>query len=305
MHLFSMWFALTDAGCVWLPRYPVSHQKTHSSRKRSRPGAEPYIRTMTPTHTGGMPEVVRAFASGSTPIACQRIQTSIVQTYVDDFGKYAPKTKHKYLQKVFTAIPRMVGQKIKYSRIDPDAHSRDLKEAFELLGKAGVIHIVKQTSGDGLPLSAAASDRHFKAAFLDVGLMQNVCGLSAEVASHADILGVHQGSVAEQFAAQQLLAAESLYEKPLLFYWAREVPNSNAEVDYLAANNESVFPVEIKAGATGSFRSMHLFLEQYHRPFGMAASQKAYLPQAPVLSIPLYALQYWRNLIPPASRPSG
>jgi hypothetical protein len=84
----------------------------------------------------------------------------------------------------------------------------------------------------------------------------------------------------------------------LRYYWAREAPNSNAEVDYLVANNDTALPVEIKVGATGSFRSMHLFLQHYHRPFGIAVSQKPYQPQAPVVSIQLYALQYWRNLIP-------
>jgi len=60
-----------------------------------------------------------------------------------------------------------------------------------------------------------------------------------------------------------------------------------------------------RPGAEPYIRTMHLFLEQYHRPFGMAASQKAYQALPPVLSIPLYALQYWRNLIPALCRPSG
>jgi predicted AAA+ superfamily ATPase len=247
---------------------------------------------------GGMPEAVSAFISGKTILDCQRIHMSILQTYRDDFGKYASRAKHKYLQKVFDAAARMVGQKFKYSRVDPDVQSREFKNAVELLEKAGVIHVVRQTGGEGLPLSVGASDRHFKVIFLDVGLMQNACGLSGEISSHADILAVHQGSVAEQFAGQQLIAAENPFTKSSLYYWVREAANSTAEVDYLVANHETVLPVEIKAGSTGSFRSMHLFLQQYHRPFGMTVSQKPFHSRPPAVSIPLYAVQYWRDLIP-------
>ncbi len=83
--------------------------------------------------------------------------------------------KHKNLEKVFSGVPRLVGRKFKYSSVDREVQSRDLKEAVDLLEKAGVLYRVSRTSGAGHPLGALVSDRHFKLVFLDVGLMQNLC----------------------------------------------------------------------------------------------------------------------------------
>ena len=65
-----------------------------------------------------------------------------------------------------------------YSNIDRDIRSRDLKEALELLEKAGVIIKVRHTGSNGLPLEAEVKENTFKAVFLDIGLMQNICGLN-------------------------------------------------------------------------------------------------------------------------------
>jgi len=96
---------------------------------------------------GGMPAVVSEYASTGNLEKCLQIQSVIIQTYRDGFGKYASKVKHKYLQKIFYAVPKMVGRKFKYSHVESDMQSRDLKEALELLEKAGVVYRIKQTSG--------------------------------------------------------------------------------------------------------------------------------------------------------------
>jgi predicted AAA+ superfamily ATPase len=161
---------------------------------------------------GGMPSVVEEYASSGDFNRCQRIQLSIILTYREDFGKYAGKVKRQYLEKVFYAIPKMVGNKFKYSHVDNTVQSRNLKEALELLEKAGVIYRVKSTGGRGLPLEVEAKQRHFKTIFLDTGLMQNICGLSSETLIAEDFIGVNAGALAEQFVGQELLAYQDLYD---------------------------------------------------------------------------------------------
>jgi uncharacterized protein len=46
-------------------------------------------------------------------------------------------------------------------------------------------------------------------------------------------------------------------------YWNRQVKSSSAEVDYLAVLDGTIHPVEVKSGAAGSFKSLHLFMETY------------------------------------------
>lgn len=240
--------------------------------------------------TGGMPAVVREYCSSGNMSLCARIQAGIAQTYRDDFGKYATRAGVAMLQKVFAAVPKMVGRKFKYSVVDDTVHSRELKGALELLEKAGVVYRVKQTSGAGLPLEAGASERNFKVVFLDVGLMQNLCGLSGELLAASDILAVHAGAVAEQFAGQELKAHADPYLQQGLYYWAREARTSNAEVDYLVPFGPRVLPLEVKAGKSGALRSLHLFLQEYKSPLGIRISQANQHFDNTLLSIPLYAI---------------
>ncbi|MGE5342419.1 MAG: ATP-binding protein [Candidatus Omnitrophota bacterium] len=247
---------------------------------------------------GGMPSVVSEYINSGDLSRCRQIQSVIIQTYRDDFGKYANLVRHKYLQKVFYAVPKMVGQKFKYAQVDDSYQSRDLKEALELLENAGVVHRVKQTSGHGLPLEANAKDRHFKAIFMDTGLMQNLCGTGPESLLEEDFMDVNSGATAEQFTGQELLAYVNPFENTSLYYWAREERNSNAEVDYLVPIGGHVFPLEVKAGKTGTLRSMHLFLEKVAPTVGIKISQQPFGNNHPILSVPFYAIKKLTQFIP-------
>lgn len=244
---------------------------------------------------GGMPAVLEEYVSTGNLTKCLQIQSSIIQTYNDDFGKYANMVKHKYLQKVFYAVPKMIGKKFKYSHVDANIKSRDLKEAVELLEKAGIVLRVKKTSGGGVPLEANADERHFKLAFMDTGLMQNMCGLSEETLLAKDIMKVNSGAIAEQFVAQELLAYQEVFKAAPLFFWAREARNSSAEVDYLIPVQSSVVPIEVKAGKTGTLRSMRLYLEKYKTINGIKISQSPFDLSSPIKSMPLYGISLLSN----------
>ena len=54
---------------------------------------------------GGMPAVVNAWLEQRDPELCHEIQDEILETYQQDFHKYAAKKQIIYLNKVFAAIP--------------------------------------------------------------------------------------------------------------------------------------------------------------------------------------------------------
>ena len=59
-----------------------------------------------------------------------------------------------------------------------------------------------------------------------------------------------------------------------------------------------VFPVKVKAGATGSLKSMKLFLQKYPDiPFGIRYSMHDLSVHDSILSIPLYMITMTRHLI--------
>ena len=240
-----------------------------------------------------MPAVVAEYTTTANMEKCFQIQTIIIQTYRDDFGKYASRVKHKYLEKIFFAVPKMIGKKFKYAHVDNNMQSRDLKDALELLENAGVVYRIKQTSGEGLPLEANAKEKHFKTAFLDIGLMQNICGVSSDILLSPDenYIKVNEGAIAEQFAAQELMAYADYYQAPSLYYWAREARNSSAEIDYVVPCNSSVLPIEVKAGKTGTLRSMQIYLQKYKVSSGVRISQLFYSKTLPIIAVPFYAIK--------------
>ena len=55
----------------------------------------------------------------------------------------------------------------------------------------------------------------------------------------------------------------------MLHHWVREKNGSDAEVDFLLQVGSAVVPVEVKAGATGTMKSLHKFLFGKNRAFGV------------------------------------
>ena len=59
------------------------------------------------------------------------------------------------------------------------------------------------------------------------------------------------------------------FQDTRLYFWNREEKNSNAEIDYLLSHQNRVIPVEVKAGKTGTLKSLHLFLCAKALQFGL------------------------------------
>lgn len=246
---------------------------------------------------GGMPKVVAAYLDKASSEELKTLQTSILQTYQMDFSKYASTAKHKYLKEVFLAAPGLVGQQCKYSHINPNIQSRDLKSALQLLVEARCLTPVYHSSGQGIPLAAQINQARFKLLFLDVGLMQRALGLEAELLLAENIEMVNRGSLAEQFVGQELLASQPDYEEKSIYFWAREKKSSSAEVDFLVVIENKVIPVEVKSGKTGRLKSLRLFLDEHpESPFAIRFSLHELSYYDRILSIPLYMVGEWRRL---------
>lgn len=210
---------------------------------------------------GGMPEAVSAFVQTGSFVDVADVQRSIVATYQDDFAKYASQSALVRLQRVFSTVPRTVGRKVKYSHYARDETAREVKTAMDLLSKARVIAPVIHSHATGVPLEAEADEFTYKLLFLDVGLMNRICGLDwLAVSSLDDRALVNEGSMAEQFIGQHLLYLGGAREQPRAHYWLRQRKSANAEVDYVVSRGRHVVPVEVKAGKSGTLRSVLQFV---------------------------------------------
>lgn len=226
---------------------------------------------------GGLPEAVAAYARNGAAYSFERVarvQQSVVATYRDDFNKYSHGSLKDRIQLVFDRLPTMVGRKFKYVQVSREHRAAELADALRHLCMARVAGKVRRSAANGVPLGAEASERHFKCLCMDVGLMCAALQLKMPVLGDRDLTLVNRGALAEQFVGQSLLHSGPSYEVPALHYWAREVRNSVAEVDYLIAVGQRVVPVEVKAGATGSLRSLHQFLREKRSDFALRLNAK-------------------------------
>ncbi len=245
---------------------------------------------------GGMPAAVNHYLSDPHSKNYQDQQTLLLQTYRDDFGKYAKSHfQISYLQKVFLSAPRMVSHRYKFSEVDRDVPSRDLKEALSFLTQAGVVYRVNSASGHGLPFQL--HENKFKIVFLDVGLMQRACGLDTEIAMNPDFMAINSGAVAEQVVGQELLATSEPHEDRQLHFWVRDKKSSRAEVDFLISCSSKIIPIEVKAGSTGTLKSLRLFMEENQSHVGIRFSMHPLSFHDKILSMPLYAIKQTKRIL--------
>ena len=73
---------------------------------------------------------------------------------------------------------------------------------------------------------------------------------------------IDTGGIAEQLVGQMLRCFFPFYKEPGLYYWHREEKGANAEIDYLIEHNDHVVPIEVKAGSTGTLKSLHYFMHE-------------------------------------------
>lgn len=237
---------------------------------------------------GGMPESVAAYAASGKLRDAAEVHVELADAYRQDFSKYTPHVDTKCLTAVFASVARNIGRQIKYSHLAEGFTHPTIKKAFDLLCLARVISRVPSASPSGLPLGATSSARKFKALMVDIGLMQHLCGMPMDADFlQKDLLAIHQGAMAEQFVGQELMAAGHSQ----LHYWAREAKSSSAEVDFLAVTDGQIRPVEVKSGAPGRLRSLHLLMDTYPNcptAYVLSCAPYAELPEQKLVFLPLY-----------------
>lgn len=237
---------------------------------------------------GGMPECVKTYRDTGSMVEAFQVQSEILDSYRDDFAKYTPHINTMCLDGVLLNVAKNIGQQLKYTRLNEGYSSQMNHKAFDLLVKAKIIHKIPSCDPSGLPLGATANQKKFKASLLDIGLMQRLCQVPVEFEmQQKNLLAIYRGTLAEQFVAQELLA----WHSSDLFYWARQARGSSAEVDFLVVRKGKIYPVEVKSGAGGSLKSLHLMLKKYRDcPQGLVlySGTSNKLPEQKLQFLPLY-----------------
>lgn len=216
--------------------------------------------TRTYFFVGGMPEAVKIYAETKSLVHTERIHESILKSLEFDFAKYGTRSQQITMAKLVKYIPKIIGQKFKYVNFDSSIRSDAVRRALDLLNMSRIVHLVHNTKATEIPLEHGMVEKVFKTLFLDIGLGNHVLKLRLTDLENKGLN--NEGSLAEQFVGQELLCFPPYFIENSIYYWMREQRNSSAEIDYVVQSGNQILPVEVKAGKTGTLKSLQIYVAE-------------------------------------------
>jgi hypothetical protein len=217
---------------------------------------------------GGMPEVVAQYAESKDLTALKSIYESLLVSYLDDVEKYAEsKAQVDYIRHAIRSSFAEAGKRIKYQGFGNSSYkSREMGEALRTLEKALLLHLIFPQTSPVLPL-LPDHNKSPRLHILDTGMLNYFIGIQQEVLGTQDLSAIYQGTMIEHIIGQELLASQYNALHGLNF-WVREKSGSTAEIDYLYLYDGKLIPIEVKSGAEGKLKSLHVFMDM--APHNMA-----------------------------------
>ncbi|MCL2219280.1 MAG: ATP-binding protein [Chitinispirillia bacterium] len=239
---------------------------------------------------GGMPAVVADYLKNERILDTQKSLRDLMETYKSDFEKYKTAIPGLQIATVFKAAVEQSGGRFNHAKVE-QLNYRQVREGLDVLQMAGLLIPVTHASANGIPLGGQINPKKMKYLLLDTGIFQNQAGLElSDILLGDAVTLINKGTIAEQFVGLELKKALADTLQNDLFFWSRETPKSNAEVDYLVQKQGKIIPIEVKSGGTGKMQSMHIFLKEKNAEFGIRTSLENFATYDKIKVYPLYAI---------------
>ncbi|MEG1498937.1 MAG: ATP-binding protein [Bacteroidales bacterium] len=240
---------------------------------------------------GGMPESVSEYVRTRDLLHSSQVLSDIIVSLKSDFAKYKERVPALRITEVFNSVVRQAEGKFVYERAAESASNVQVKQALELLIMAGLVYPITHTAANGIPLGAEINPKNRRMILCDTGLFQHILNLDvSQILITDDFQVVNRGALAEIFAGTELLKTSSCYDEAQLYCWHREKSQSNAQVDYIIQHNNSILPIEIKAGTKGAMQSLRVFMAEKHLSKGVRSSLENFARYEDIYVYPLYAI---------------
>jgi predicted AAA+ superfamily ATPase len=210
---------------------------------------------------GGMPEIVANLRESGEISGLDSVYKSLLIGYLDDALKYSRNdTLKKVIRHCIEVAPFEAGRRITLEGFgNSNYRSREVGEALKLIEKAMLISLLRPSTSVQPPIQPDFRKKP-RLQFLDTGLINYFVDIQKNFFTYADLHNLYKGIIAEHIVGQELLC---LNPNPLqkLCFWVRDKNPSLAEVDFLIQHNQKIVPIEVKAGKTGTLRSLHQFID--------------------------------------------
>jgi len=237
---------------------------------------------------GGMPEVVASWLKEKNVDAVDKIQSTILTAYINDFSKHADPATSTRIRQVMESLPRQFAKrndKFVYGLVKSGARAREYELAIQWLVDGGIVRKVNRVErGDKQPLNAYKDSNAYKLYFVDIGLFRRLAGISSTmIMKNNAIFNEFNGLIAEQFVLQQINSTD-------IFYWT----GVTSEVDFVLQMEDDIIPIEVKSGENVKAKSLRIYRELYNPKISIRFSLKKTEFNNGLLNIPLYAIFIWK-----------
>jgi uncharacterized protein len=211
---------------------------------------------------GGMPEVLKHYASGTNISSLGSVYDSLIHSFSDDVEKYAASSAQaQYIRHIIDHAFAEGGTKITFEKFgNSEYRSREMKKAFRALEKTMLLKLVYPCTSTEIPATPSLT-RKPRLHVVDTGLINHARGLMGELVFNENIGDTHRVIIAEHITGQELLALKFSISNKLNF-WVRTKKESDAEVDYVLPWNSKLIPVEVKSNGIGKLRSLHQYINR-------------------------------------------
>ncbi|HNZ07647.1 MAG TPA: AAA family ATPase [Candidatus Cloacimonadota bacterium] len=211
---------------------------------------------------GGMPEAIQVWLDTGKIMEVRRVLDGILQSYRDDAVKYAISTDQaSVLRHLIETAPTQVTRLISFEHFGAsDFRAQAVKNAFNLLEQASLVTLIHPFTSAIMPALPRLGKRP-KLLFLDIGFVNAQAGIHDQYFTATGLHSIYKGVAMEHLVGQQLLSMASAHGFKL-GTWVRNARSSSAEVDFVIIWRGRMIPIEVKAGKTGTLKSLLLFMEE-------------------------------------------
>lgn len=243
--------------------------------------------------TGGMPEIVAAFASSRKQLngaftQVRRLQKNLVDDYLGDFTKYSGNIKSIRIAQTYRSIPSQLAHavdgssnKFVFNKVlsHEKSNFESLAGPIEWLKSAGLIHQVPICNHVAVPLQGVSKQNQFKLYLSDVGILGQMASLPPSSIYSSDY-GTYKGYFIENFVLQELIAK---HEKEV-FSWGE----NTSEIEFLMESGGEILPIEVKSGKNAKAKSLGVYRRKYHPKKSVLISTLPPEQRSGLLQLPLY-----------------
>jgi len=211
---------------------------------------------------GGMPEVVKIYLETNDISQVHNIIKNLLITYSDDMIKYAKnKEQAEIIRYVWEHIPLEVGKQVSFNLFGGSSYkTHTVKNAMLLLEQSSLVKLIYPYTTYELP-SLPVKTKKPKLLMLDTGLLNYMAGVQEEYFGINNLNSIYKGIAMEHLVGQLLTANRKDSFLPLSF-WVRDKRGSSAEMDYVISWKRQLIPLEVKAGSSGSLKSLMQFMHE-------------------------------------------